>query len=107
MSDVWKQALVDKICEMADGIHALIVAADKNDDRINDAERAIQKLFRAFPGSDVEGHCRYHQLIIENTEEKRRLRVAIQEKTISALIWSAIVGVAVLMFNGFLDFISR
>jgi len=45
----------------------------------------------AFAGGDAEGHRRYHELVIERNSELRRLRIAIQEKTISALIFSAIV----------------
>jgi hypothetical protein len=107
-SEAWKaealklggQSLVDKIVEMADGIHVLLQAADKNDDRMRDAEVAIQKLYKGFPSSDVDGHRRAHEAMIERTSEIRRLRVAIQEKTISGLIWSGIVGIAVLIWIG-------
>lgn len=47
----------------------------------------------AFPGGDHVGHCRYHQLMIENIEAKKRLTQAVTEKTIGGLIFSAIVGV--------------
>ncbi len=45
----------------------------------------------AFPGGDADSHRRYHDLMIRRNEEIRRLRIAIQEKTISGLIWAFIV----------------
>lgn len=85
----------------------LMGAVDKLDDRMTDAEIAIQKLYTAFPGGDVEGHRRYHDAMIEKTAEMRRLRIAIQEKTISGLIWAFIVGAAVMAWNSFLHFIGK
>jgi hypothetical protein len=56
-------------------------------------------LTRAFPEGDIEGHARYHKTIIQLVEEKRRLRIAIQEKTISGLIWACIIGIGVAVAN--------
>lgn len=53
----------------------------------------------AFPGGDVEGHRRYHALIIERNQEIRRLRIAIQEKTISGLIWAFLVFLGLCVFS--------
>lgn len=61
----------------------------------------------AFPAGDAEGHRRYHDLIIQKTEETRRLRIAIQEKTISALIWSVVVAGGALLWKGLLAYIGR
>lgn len=49
---------------------------------------------KAFPGNDLEGHRRYHTTMIEMLEERRRLRVTIQEKTISGLVWGLLVFLA-------------
>lgn len=73
------------------------------DERLDDLERfrdvdfkswredVDRRFAEAFPGGDHVGHCRYHRLMIEHTEEVRRLRQAILEKTISGLIWAGIV----------------
>jgi hemerythrin len=53
----------------------------------------------AFAGGDPAGHRRAHELIISNIEEKRRLRVAIQEKTISGLIWAAVLWLALAVWS--------
>ena len=59
----------------------------------------IKKMFNAFPASDWEGHRRYHEAQIEILMEKRRLRSAIQEKTISGLIWLAIVAIGLAVWH--------
>ena len=100
------QNLVEKITEMSDGIHALIKAADANDDRIRDLEAAVQRVYKAFPSGDMDGHRRYHDLIIAQTEEYRQMKVAIREKTIGGLVWALIVGAAALIWYGFLHMIG-
>ncbi len=67
-------------------------------DRITAIEFSIDAAIKnhiraAFAGGDVDGHRRAHESMIELIEEKRKLRVAIQEKTISGLIWVVIVWV--------------
>jgi len=59
--------------------------------RQDDLER---RFVEAFPGGDHVGHCRYHELMIEDLAEKRRLREAVQQKTISGLVWAGVVGLA-------------
>lgn len=79
---------------------------DNHDDRIMDAEIAIQKLYNAFPGADVDGHRRYHDLIIENTAEKRRLRIAILERSYSGAVWALIIFMALAAWNYFKDLLG-
>lgn len=64
---------------------------DENDRWKQDMERRFAE---AFPGGDHVGHCRYHTLMIEDIEARKRLRQAILEKTLSGLIWSGVVGLA-------------
>lgn len=80
------EALVETIEQMAQDIHEI----KKN---VSDLTTS------AFPGGDVEGHRRYHALMIERTEEIRRLRRAIQEKTISGLIWAFLVFLSLCVYS--------
>lgn len=48
----------------------------------------------SFPNGDHAGHCRYHQIMIEQIEERRRLRRAVMEKSIAGLVWGGIVFLA-------------
>lgn len=49
-----------------------------------------RRFAEAFPGGDHVGHCRYHVLMIEEIEERKKLRMALTEKTASAVIIAAI-----------------
>ena len=64
------------------------------------------KFDKAFPASDYDGHCRYHELMIERISETKKLRQAIQEKTIAGLVWAFIVFVASMIYHGIFDKIS-
>ena len=100
------EALVGKINEIANSQKEIVDMMNNFEKRHQKHEAAIEKLFRAFPDGDTEGHRRYHELMIENISEKRRLRVAIQEKTISGLIWSGLVGIALIVWNYFINLIK-
>lgn len=79
--------------EMGDDIHAI-------------AKAVTDLTSTAFPASDAEGHRRYHELIIQKTEEVRKLRMAIAEKTISALIWSGIIFIGLCVWNYLINIIK-
>lgn len=55
----------------------------------------------AFPANDPEGHRRFHETQILMLEEKRQLKKAIQEKTISGLIWSGLVASGTAIYQQF------
>lgn len=67
-----------------------------SDERLDSLERWKEDMERrfaeAFPGGDHVGHCRYHTLMIEDIDARKKLRQAIVEKTLSALIWAGLVG---------------
>jgi hemerythrin len=77
------------------------------DVRLDIHQEQIIALQKAFPAEDAEGHRRYHEAIIEKTAEIRRLRQAIQEKTISGLIWAAIVWFGIAVFHEFQSVIQN
>ena len=93
------ESFVKKISDMADSIHCLAENSKLIEEKVVQSEEKIAELFEAFPNADIDGHKRYHETMIEMLEEKRRLRSAIQEKTISGLIWSVIVGLAIILWN--------
>lgn len=69
-------------------------------DAVNRRVDALEQRFaEAFPGGDHVGHCRYHTLMIEDINSRKRLRQAVMEKTISGLVWSAVVGAGVAIWN--------
>lgn len=70
-------------------------------------EADIVTLKSAFPSMDVDGHRRYHQTLIEMLEEKRKLRQAVQEKTMSGLVWLAIVGAGSAIYHEIIRILGR
>lgn len=58
-----------------------------------------QRFAEAFPGGDHMGHCRYHTLMIERTEEIRRLRNAVIEKTIAGLVWAGVLALGLAIWQ--------
>lgn len=64
---------------------------DAVEDKQSTMDSKLTDLVAAFPAGDTDGHRRYHQTMMDMLEERRRLRVAIQEKTISGLVWACIV----------------
>lgn len=83
--------LIGVIEDIRDMQTTTLTRLEDMDKRVNANSNNIAALQSAFPGSDVGGHRRYHQLIIDNTEAKRALTKAIKEKTISGLLWSSVV----------------
>jgi len=110
-SVLWQTAMKEQIDEK--GLSALVpFLADIRDAQLQTVERLdrmesneaardikMDEVFNAFPGKDADAHRRFHEAIIENTLEKKRLRAAIMEKTISGLVWSIIVGVAICIWD--------
>jgi hypothetical protein len=74
-----------------------------SDERIDQLERWREDMERrfaeAFPGGDHVGHCRYHQLMIEGIDAKKRLREAILQKTIAGLVWGAMIGLGLAVWQ--------
>jgi len=93
------ERLVQIITEIRNGQKEIIDQLDEMNTRHTKAEEALAQLNKAFPAGDIEGHKRYHETMIIMLEERRRLRQAVQEKTISGLVWAGIVGVGMLVWH--------
>lgn len=59
--------------------------------KLKSTQDEVSKMRSAFPDGDPAGHCAYHLIIIEREKQRIKLRQAIIEKTLSGLIWMAIV----------------
>lgn len=75
------------------------------DERLETLERwrdDMEKRFAdAFPGGDHVGHCRYHELMIEDIEARSRLRQAVMEKTVAGLVWGLLAGLGIACWQYF------
>ncbi|HEX5130243.1 MAG TPA: hypothetical protein VFV90_10880 [Usitatibacter sp.] len=66
-----------------------------------------RRFAEAFPGGDHVGHCRYHELMIEDIAARKRLRQAVVEKTIGGLVWAMIVGFAIMSWDWLVAAVKR
>ena len=77
-------------------IAQMLESQRRTEDRLTELEAMLKDhVGEAFPGGDAEGHRRAHEAMIELTNEKRRLRAAIMEKTLSGLVWSLVIALGV------------
>lgn len=64
---------------------------DKIDQMAEDIHDIKENLRKAFPGGDIDGHRRYHELIIAKTAAYDHMAWVIKEKTLLGLVWALIV----------------
>lgn len=94
--------------ELIKGNHETLTAdTQKLTETVDKLYHDVVNLQKAFPGDDAMSHRRYHELIIKQIEAKERLSQTIIEKTISGLVWSAIVAVGILLWRGLLSFFAK
>lgn len=55
----------------------------------------LDKVLKAFPAGDIDGHRQYHDLMIEKNRALRQLSAAVKEKTLLWLICGFIVYVGI------------
>ena len=77
-------------------LRQMLTELGKMTERVESLE---DRFVSSFPAGDPESHRRYHEELIEKNAELRRLRAAIQEKTISGLVWSCLVGIGLAVWN--------
>jgi len=74
--------------------------SDERIDQLESRQADLERRFaEAFPGGDHVGHCRYHDLMIEGIDAKKRLREAIVQKTIAGLVWGAMIGLGLAVWQ--------
>jgi hypothetical protein len=66
-----------------------------------------QTLVDMAPHGDISGHRKYHEALIE--AQKRRVKIydAIIEKTLTALLWGALVAVGVALWHEFQSYLPN
>lgn len=71
--------------------------------RVTSLEDNHKDMKEAFPAGDFDGHCTYHEFMIEEARDRKKLIALIKEKTIGGLIWIFIVFIAGLLIHGLHD----
>lgn len=61
----------------------------------------LEILTAAFPDSDLRGHREYHDALIASAQQRVKLRQAVIEKSLTALIWAGLVWISIAVWNAF------
>jgi len=72
-----------------------------------DVKVMSETITKAFPAGDIDGHRRYHEVMIADIESRKKLTQAIIEKTISGLIWSLVVGLGYSIWHELLRILGK
>lgn len=88
-------ALVALLSDLRDGQLDVVASVEALSAKVSQHDRATIHLMTAFPASDVDGHRRYHESVIEWRELRNRLVresliKAAQATTLGGLGWVAL-----------------
>lgn len=107
MLEETKQMITDLTAAVEAVRKELHDSLNESKERRAHVDSILEKLMSAFPDGDIDGHRRGHMALIAEVEAKkeriaelRRLRFAITEKTIVALLWLASAAIATLIYKG-------
>lgn len=93
----------DPNCEHPRVLRKALDEQERMEHRVDSLERFQQDIERrfaeAFPGADYLGHCRYHDLMIEQIDARKKLTRAIAERTIGGLVWGMFIGLAIAVWQ--------
>jgi hypothetical protein len=63
--------------------------------------RSIGQILKGFPEGDPDGHRRYHEEVIQQMSERRKLRQEILTHLLKASSWPALAGVCYVLWKYF------
>lgn len=88
---------------MSDVAHAEAMT----DERLDSLERRMDSVEKAFPAGDTESHRRYHEMMMEESRDRKALIKAVKEKTIAGLFWSGLFVVGVALWQYVVSLVKR
>lgn len=65
----------------------------ENVKRLDKMDERMARMEAGFPGGDPDGHRRYHEMMIEEMEDKKKLRRELMAHVIKSSTWAALGGV--------------
>lgn len=63
------------------------------------ATTTLDRILKAFPEEDPEGHCRYHQEVIDEVKERKKLWIEIRAHILKGSAWALLVGLVWGLWN--------
>jgi hypothetical protein len=79
----------------------------------NLTKEELLEVVKAAVASAVESHplspeeIQWVRLAIQSEAERAAFRKAVIQKTLVSLVWAGVVGLGILIFNGFIDVVHR
>lgn len=81
----------------------------ENQQRLDKFERELMAVSSAvktgFPDGDLDGHRRYHELLIAREEQKQQIRRELITHLIKTSTWAALVGLGIMLLRSLKSFI--
>lgn len=62
--------------------------------RVAKLEERVDVVEKGFPDGDIAGHARYHQMVMDEYLEKRRIRQAVVEQVVKGSVWALLLAAA-------------
>lgn len=79
------------------------------DERLDSLESRMDRVEQwqrdSVPNGDAVGHRRYHELMIEAIEWRKRLWRAVMEKTVAGLVWGSMIAIGIACWRYFLSIV--
>lgn len=77
-----------------------------NDVRFEDLERRMDAVEKAFPNDDPQSHRQYHEALIDQNRDRKKLIAAVKEKTVAGLVWAIMLGIGIACWKYFMGLIA-
>jgi len=68
-------------------------------EQVADLHRKTDEVLKGFPAGDPDGHRRYHEEVMQQMAERRRLRQELLTHLLKAASWPALVGVFIVLWK--------
>lgn len=70
-------------------------------DELHENTRKTDRILKAFPNDDTDGHRSYHEEIIQSMADKRKLRQELITHLLKTSSWAALVGACIALATYF------
>lgn len=86
--------LADRQEELADSQRQILDALAEN-------TRKTDQILKGFPQNDPYGHCRYHEEVMQQMADRRKMRQDVMTHLLKTSSWGALVGILWVLWKYF------
>jgi hypothetical protein len=81
------------------GAGELVTVIEEIASDIHSIKSNMDRLVRAFPNDDLDGHREWHKIMIERNREMRELKMEIRKKGVIGFLWMILGGIGVAVWH--------